>query len=179
MFKAALHSNGSYFIVVCVFVTSGMCLLSHCLVMNVYWLHYSLRQASCRIILPRCQYRGYMESMKGEWLSVNWEDLEGSGRVLIQVICRHLPEGPRKTQRNLNQDSLCPGRDPNRSPPEWSDEPRPQYELELYGEQGEVGALTSPQVPITLERPVTRALPHLFKYRCTWGWLYYRVVIRF
>jgi hypothetical protein len=31
-----LHSNGSYSIVACILVGAGMCLPSHCLVMNVY-----------------------------------------------------------------------------------------------------------------------------------------------
>jgi hypothetical protein len=35
-FIAPLHSNGSYSIVVCVFVAAGMCLPSRCLAMNVY-----------------------------------------------------------------------------------------------------------------------------------------------
>jgi hypothetical protein len=36
VFTATLHSNGSYSIVACVFVTAGMCLPSRCLAMNVY-----------------------------------------------------------------------------------------------------------------------------------------------
>jgi hypothetical protein len=36
MFTAPLHSNGSYSIVVCVFVASGICLPSRCLAMNIY-----------------------------------------------------------------------------------------------------------------------------------------------
>jgi hypothetical protein len=36
VFTVLLYSNGSYLIVACVFVASGMCLLSRCLAMNVY-----------------------------------------------------------------------------------------------------------------------------------------------
>jgi hypothetical protein len=36
VFTAPLHNNGSYVIVVCVFVAAGMCLPSRCLWMNVY-----------------------------------------------------------------------------------------------------------------------------------------------
>jgi hypothetical protein len=35
-FTAPLHSNGSYSIVVCLFVSAGMCLPSRCLAKNVY-----------------------------------------------------------------------------------------------------------------------------------------------
>jgi hypothetical protein len=36
VFTAPLHSNGSYFIVACVFITAGMCLPSRCLAMSLY-----------------------------------------------------------------------------------------------------------------------------------------------
>jgi hypothetical protein len=36
VFTAPLHSNGSYSIVACVFISAGMCLPSRCLAMNVY-----------------------------------------------------------------------------------------------------------------------------------------------
>jgi hypothetical protein len=38
---ASLHNNGSYSIVVCVFVVAGTYLPSRCLAINVYWLHNS------------------------------------------------------------------------------------------------------------------------------------------
>jgi hypothetical protein len=36
MFAAPLHNDGSYWSIVCVFLATGMCLLSLCLAMNVY-----------------------------------------------------------------------------------------------------------------------------------------------
>jgi hypothetical protein len=43
-----MYSNGSYWIVACVFVAAGMCLPNRCLAMyRLFWLQYSGFQASC------------------------------------------------------------------------------------------------------------------------------------
>jgi hypothetical protein len=51
-FTASQHSNESYSIVTCIFVTVEMCLPSRCLPMKVclFWLHYSGFQMSCHNI---------------------------------------------------------------------------------------------------------------------------------
>jgi hypothetical protein len=47
MFMALLHNNGSYSVVAFVFVATGMCLLSHCVPMDVSWFHCSGFHVSC------------------------------------------------------------------------------------------------------------------------------------
>jgi hypothetical protein len=51
VFSSPLHRTVSSSVVACVFIFTGICLLSHCLAMNILWLRYSSFQASCNNIL--------------------------------------------------------------------------------------------------------------------------------
>jgi hypothetical protein len=47
------------------------------------------------------------------------EDLEGSGRGLIEVLFeQHFPGGTEQTHENLSQGNQCPGRDSDLAPSE-------------------------------------------------------------
>jgi hypothetical protein len=56
---------------------------------------------------------------------MNYKDLEGSGRGLIQVLPRHMPKGTEENYENFRHDSRCPGRDSNRAPLKYENTPLP------------------------------------------------------
>jgi hypothetical protein len=55
--------------------------------------------------------------MTDEWRTGN--DLEGSGRGLVEVFSRHLRLGNEQKHENLGQHRWCLGRDSSRAPPEY------------------------------------------------------------
>jgi hypothetical protein len=51
----------------------------------------------------------FIDSFKyRDYITSDVDELEGSGRSLIEIVSRHLPGGLRKTTKRLSQDSWCP-----------------------------------------------------------------------
>jgi hypothetical protein len=60
------------------------------------------------------------------------KDLEGSSRGLIKVQSQHLPGGTEKNQKNLSQDSQCPGQNSKYAPPKHKSRVLPLYQHIWY-----------------------------------------------
>jgi hypothetical protein len=130
-----LSRNGNSSIVVCVFISAGICLPSRCLAMNVY-TSSALPAFRCHVTifflyLTHAISSSFCRASNGRMIADWWigKDMEGNGGVLM---CGTVPTIIwREGTKDFSQDSRCRSRDTNRAPPEY--EPRavpPCYEGE-------------------------------------------------
>jgi hypothetical protein len=118
VFTAPFHSNGSYSIVVCVFVAAGMCSPSRCLEMNVYsdftilafgchvtvFIYWWFTSAIPKVRDPSTSQRGCESFFQGPpkmLMIYHTRKLIGEGHINLQTYCDMRAESRNNLTRQI------------------------------------------------------------------------------